>query len=81
MAAGRREACRGELTVAQLEALLFVAERPLTGARSRPWRASSARQVDALLGDLEVALRDRGLRLLSSGRAGPAGHGARGRRG
>jgi segregation and condensation protein B len=56
----------GELTEAQLEALLFVAERPL----SRREIASLARvdraTVDERLGDLEVSLRDRGIRLVLS---------------
>src|SRR5262245_39016807 len=56
----------GELTEAQLEALLFVAERPL----SRREIASIARvdrnTVDERLGDLEVSLRDRGIRLGTS---------------
>jgi len=56
----------GELTEAQLEALLFVAERPL----SRREIASIARvdrtTVDERLGDLEVSLRGRGLRLVVS---------------
>ena len=56
-----------ELTVEQLEALLFVAERPLTrreiGSLARVERAT----VDALLGDLEVRLQKRGIRLLASG--------------
>ena len=56
----------GELTEAQLEALLFVAERPL----SRREIASIARvdreTVDERLGDLEVALRGRGIRLVVS---------------
>jgi segregation and condensation protein B len=57
----------GELTEAMLEALLFVAERPLTrreiGALSGVDRAT----VDARLGDLEVSLRDRGIRLVVAG--------------
>jgi segregation and condensation protein B len=56
----------GELTEAQLEALLFVAERPL----SRREIASIARvdrtTVDERLGDLEVSLRERGIRLVAS---------------
>ena len=57
----------GELTVAQLEALLFVAERPLTRREIATLAGIEREQVDSLLGDLEVALRERGLRLLSSG--------------
>jgi segregation and condensation protein B len=61
------EPAPGELTVAQLEALLFVAERPLTRREIAALAGIEREQVDALLGDLEVALRDRGLRLLSAG--------------
>jgi chromosome segregation and condensation protein ScpB len=54
------------LTEAQLEALLFVAERPL----SRREIAAIARvdrvTVDERLGDLEVALANRGIRLILS---------------
>ena len=57
----------GTLTVAQLEALLFVAERPLA-RREIATRAGVDRAAgDALLGDLEDALRDRGLRLVAAG--------------
>ena len=59
----------GELTVAQLEALLFVAERPLTRREIGALAGIDREAVDALLGDLEVSLRERGLRLLSSGEA------------
>jgi segregation and condensation protein B len=55
-----------ELTEAALEGLLFVAERPL-GRREIATLAGVDRQaVDARLGDLEVTLRDRGIRLLIS---------------
>jgi segregation and condensation protein B len=55
-----------ELTEAALEGLLFVAERPL-GRREIATLAGVHRQaVDARLGDLEVTLRDRGIRLLIS---------------
>lgn len=57
----------GELTVAQLEALLFVAERPLTRREIAALAGIDREQVDSLLGDLEVALHERGLRLLSAG--------------
>jgi segregation and condensation protein B len=57
----------GELTVAQLEALLFVAERPLSRKEIANVAGIERAEVDAVLGDLEVVLRDRGLRLLSSG--------------
>jgi segregation and condensation protein B len=54
-------------TVADLEALLFVAERPLSRAELRTVARLSAEEVDARLGDLEVQLRDRGIRLVTSG--------------
>ena len=54
---------RVELTEAALEALLFVAERPLAGARSRRSPGSDRATVDARLGDLEVSLAERGIRL------------------
>jgi segregation and condensation protein B len=56
-----------ELTEAQLEALLFVAERPL-GRREIAAQAGVDRAtVDARLGDLEVSLATRGIRLVLSG--------------
>ena len=54
-------------SVADLEALLFVAERPLSRAELRTVARLSAEELDAHLGDLEVQLRDRGIRLVSSG--------------
>jgi segregation and condensation protein B len=54
-------------SVADLEALLFVAERPLTRSELRAITGLGADEVDARLGDLEVQLRDRGIRLVSSG--------------
>jgi segregation and condensation protein B len=61
------EAPAGELTEAQLEALLFVAERPL-GRREIATLAGVERAlVDERLGDLEVTLAGRGLRLVLSG--------------
>ncbi len=57
----------GELSVAQLEALLFVAERPLARREIAALAGIQREEVDSLLGDLEVVLRDRGLRLLSAG--------------
>ena len=53
--------------VVELEALLFVAEKPL--ARSEIGRICrlSPEDVDSLLGDLEVALRGRGVRLVING--------------
>ena len=53
--------------VADLEALLFVAERPLTRAELRTVCGVDTETLDGLLGDLEVSLRDRGIRLVSSG--------------
>lgn len=57
----------GEITAAQLEALLFVAERPLSRREIAALAGVSREQIDALLGDLEVALRERGLRLVAAG--------------
>jgi segregation and condensation protein B len=56
-----------ELTEAALEALLFVAERPLSRREIATLAGSDRATVDARLGDLEVSLRDRGLRLLVDG--------------
>jgi segregation and condensation protein B len=56
-----------ELTEAQLEALLFVAERPLTRREIATVARVDRATVDARLGDLEVALADRGVRLVLSG--------------
>src|SRR5512141_1871618 len=61
------EPAPGELSVSQLEALLFVAERPLVRREIASLAGIERDQVDALLGDLEVTLRERGLRLLSAG--------------
>ncbi len=55
------------VTVREIEALLFVAERPLSRREIGPLCGIDREQVDVLLGDLEVALRDRGIRLTSSG--------------
>jgi segregation and condensation protein B len=54
-------------SVADIEALLFVAERPLSRAELRSVARLSEEEVDARLGDLEVQLSDRGIRLVSSG--------------
>jgi len=54
-------------SVAEIEALLFVAERPLTRAELRSLTGLGRDEVDARLGDLEIQLRDRGIRLVSSG--------------
>jgi segregation and condensation protein B len=56
-----------ELTEAALEALLFVAERPLTRREIAALAGTDRETVDARLGDLEVALRARGIRLLVDG--------------
>jgi segregation and condensation protein B len=56
-----------ELTEVALEALLFVAERPLTRREIAQLAGTDRETVDARLGDLEVALRERGLRLVVDG--------------
>src|SRR5215218_3919236 len=56
-----------ELTEAALEALLFVAEKPLTRREIATLAGTDRATVDARLGDLEVSLRDRGIRLLVDG--------------
>jgi segregation and condensation protein B len=55
------------LSVAELEALLFVAERPLARREIASLAGVDLETVDARLGDLEVELREGGLRLLSVG--------------
>ena len=55
------------LTEAQLEALLFVAERPLARRELGVITGASAETIDARLGDLQVALASRGLRLVVDG--------------
>jgi segregation and condensation protein B len=55
-----------ELTESALEALLFVAERPLTRREIATVAGVDRQIVDARLGDLEVTLRERGIRLLLS---------------
>ncbi len=55
-----------DLSVAELEALLFVAERPLSRREIAALAGVDAETVDARLGDLEVALRDHGIRLVSN---------------
>jgi len=57
----------GELTEAQLEALLFVAERPLSRREIATLASVDRATVDGLLGDLEMSLRDRGIRVLVAG--------------
>ena len=56
-----------ELTVAQLEALLFVAERPLARREIAALAGVDQSTVDARLGDLEVSLARRGIRLVLVG--------------
>ena len=53
--------------VIRVEALLFVAERPLSRTEIGRICDLGADAVDAALGDLEVALRDRGIRLVTLG--------------
>ena len=56
-----------ELTETSLEALLFVAERPLSRREVATLAGTDRATVDARLGDLEVSLRARGIRLLIDG--------------
>jgi segregation and condensation protein B len=65
--AGDDEPPLPELTEANLEALLFVAERPLSRRELATLTGTDRATVDERLGDLEVALRGRGIRLLSDG--------------
>ena len=55
------------LTEAALEALLFVAERPLSRREIASLAGTDRATVDARLGDLEVSLGTRGIRLLIDG--------------
>ena len=57
---------QGELSAAHIEALLFVAERPLTRREIAALAQVDRETVDHLLGDLEVTLRERGLRLIAT---------------
>jgi segregation and condensation protein B len=57
----------GELTEAQLEALLFVAERPLTRAEIALLARVDREVADARIGDLVVSLAERGIRVVESG--------------
>lgn len=57
----------GHLTEAGLEALLFVAEKPLSRREIASIAGVDAATVDARLGDLEVSLRGRGVRLIATG--------------
>ena len=56
-----------ELTEATLEALLFVAEKPLTRREIGMLAGVERSVVDERLGDLEVSLMGRGIRLVASG--------------
>jgi len=60
-------ATRGELSLVALEALLFVAERPLSRREIATLSGAPPEMIDARLGDLEVQLRERGIRLLTAG--------------
>lgn len=55
------------LTESLLEALLFVAERPLGRRELATVTGASPETIDARLGDLEVTLAGRGIRLLVDG--------------
>lgn len=55
------------LTESLLEALLFVAERPLGRRELATLTGASLEMIDARLGDLEVTLTGRGIRLLVDG--------------
>lgn len=65
-AVGERPA-PGELTESALEALLFVAEKPLSRREIASLAGVDGATVDERLGDLEVSLRGRGLRVLAVG--------------
>jgi segregation and condensation protein B len=56
-----------DLTEVALEALLFVAEKPLSRREIGSLAGADRATVDARLGDLEVSLRTRGLRLVVDG--------------
>ena len=56
-----------QLSEALLEALLFVAERPLTRREIAAVAGVDRATVDARLGDLEMSLAGRGIRLVLSG--------------
>jgi segregation and condensation protein B len=55
------------LTEATLEALLFVAERPLARREIAALAGVDRDTVDARIGDLEISLAERGIRLVTSG--------------
>jgi len=56
-----------QLSEVQLEALLFVAERPLSRREIATLAGVDRATVDVRLGDLEVSLAGRGIRLVLSG--------------
>ncbi|MGD0861922.1 MAG: SMC-Scp complex subunit ScpB [Candidatus Limnocylindrales bacterium] len=56
----------GELTESQLEALLFVAEKPLSRLEIATLAGVDRETVDARIGDLAVSLAGRGVRLIES---------------
>jgi segregation and condensation protein B len=60
-------AAPGELTENQLEALLFVAEKPLARSEIAALAGVDRAVVDARIGDLAVNLAQRGIRLVESG--------------
>ncbi len=55
------------LTEAQLEALLFIAEKPLSRREIAALAGVDRATVDSRLGDLEVSLAGRGIRVILSG--------------
>jgi segregation and condensation protein B len=65
--AASHTATPAELSEAQLEALLFVAERPLSRREIATLAGVDRAAVDARLGDLEISLGARGIRLVLSG--------------
>ena len=56
-----------QLTEAALEGLLFVAERPLTRREIATLAGVDRETVDERLGDLEMSLAERGIRLIVDG--------------
>jgi segregation and condensation protein B len=56
-----------EVTESLIEALLFVAERPLGRRELATLTGASSATIDARLGDLQVTLAGRGIRLLVDG--------------
>ncbi len=56
-----------ELTEAALEALLFVAEKPLSRREIAALAGTDRPTVDARLGDLEMSLQSRGINLVIDG--------------